>query len=73
MTEPTAETVRNVAQAKLKYWTEETATAASVLRQQAQSKLVDWEQALLLYNRCYRHWLAAQAALDNLPRAGGVR
>lgn len=75
MTAPTAETVRNVAQAKVKYWLQETAEASAALRHQAQAgcDTLTWEQQLLYYNRCYRNLIAAETTLDNLPRTGGVR
>jgi len=67
-------TVVGVAEAKVAYWQGEVDQAASVLRTQAQQHSSSaFEQALLLYNRCYRNLLAAQATLDNLPRKGGAK
>jgi len=67
-------TVVGVAEAKVAYWQGEVDQAASVLRTQAQQNSSSaFEQALLLYNRCYRNLLAAQATLDNLPRKGGAK
>jgi len=68
------ETVIGVAEAKVQYWQDQVDLAASVLRTQGSAlSLSAWEQALLLYNRSFRQLLAAQAALDNLPRKGGAK
>jgi hypothetical protein len=71
-------TVVGVAEAKVAYWQGEVDQAASVLRTQAQKfnrqhSSSAFEQALLLYNRCYRNLLAAQATLENLPKKGGAK
>lgn len=67
-------TVVGVAEAKVAYWQGEVDQAASVLRTQAQQNSTSaFEQALLLYNRCYRNLLAAQATLENLPKKGGAK
>ena len=70
----TPETIRGVAEAKVRYWREQVDLAASVLRTQGSAlSLSAWEQALLLYNRSHRQLLAAEAHLENLPRAGGAK
>lgn len=67
-------TVVGLAEAKVAYWQGEVDQAALVLRTQAHELSPSaWEQALLLYNRCYRNLLAAQTTLDNLPKKGGVK
>ena len=70
----TPETIRGVAQAKVRYWQEQVDLAASVLRtDDGALSLSAWNEQLAYYNRCFRRMLAAEAQLDNLPKAGGVR
>ena len=67
-------TVVGVAEAKVEYWLDRVDTAASMLRIEARKiDVTGFDQVLLIYNRCYRNLLAAQATLDNLPRKGGAK
>lgn len=63
----TPETIRGVAEAKVRYWQEQVAKDDREL-------LVVFDYSFLQrYKRSYRQLLAAEAHLENLPRAGGVK
>jgi len=62
----TPETIRGVAEAKVRYWREQVANDEQTL-------LAVFDYSFLQrYKRSHRQLLAAEAHLENLPRAGGV-
>jgi len=63
----TPETIRGVAEAKVRYWREQVANDEKTLL-----AVIDYS-FLQRYERSRRQLLAAEAHLENLPRAGGAK